>query len=206
MKKVLVSLILSVLISGLHVAAASATLWTGSLTNGAGTTYHNVRELDWEKVSVYANNLDFKFDGKLVGAHDTAGLPLPGSYDPAFTIHAEIKGNGSTTDDVFRIMYGSTILAQGTLDQDSYTAGTFTIRGTTTNDYGYFAPSVLGLNFGLRGSVTLSPFDPTLSSISDTHSFFDETATVPEPSSLLLAGVGLGMAAIFCRKRNRSKE
>lgn len=205
MRRKLLPFILATLIFAAHSDKVFATLWTGSVTNGVNATYQNVRELDWEKVSVFADDFDFVFDGKLVGAHDPFGVPLSGSFDPNFRIHAEIRGNSSDTDDFFSILYNSTILAQGTLDQNSYNPGTFVIKGTTTNDYGYFSPAVVGLGFGLRGSITLSPFDPNFSSISDTHSFFEDTAIVPEPSSLLLGCLGLGMAAIYCRKRNRGK-
>jgi hypothetical protein len=190
-KKICTVLSAAILIITAHTGLASATYWTGTVSTS--NIFANVSQFDWDKASGGATDSSLIFSSVLA---ELPGSNPVSSADSNFMLFVNLNVNSDISDDFFRISYLGADIVKGTLDQDSYLPGAFVVTGTVTQQLNntVISSNLVNYGFELAGSDTGSVFDVS-------SNFVEPASAVPEPSSILLTGLGLlGMAA-FVRKR-----
>lgn len=200
MKKSLLAISAALIFLGTLSGMANATPWVGT-ANFGGTSFNNVREFDWDFGPAFdILNQTLSLSGiQLTRLVDIDGITLSENLSE-LQLGAYYKQNG-LADDYFEITYNSVVIASGTFSEaDSFLdfdSNTYDFVGTVTSfDSLYFSPGISGFN--LIGSNTFGD------EFFDGSSTFTESAPVPEPSTMTLAG--LGLACLFRAVRRNRKN
>jgi hypothetical protein len=146
-----------------------------------------------------------------------AGAFTPGSFsDGDFTIRFHVHSLGAPITSIGLTGVSATVsgIGSATIDESSLPVGTPTdihytnANGVVTSNGGSIAYVPPQTDLNITKDVNFSAFDAGTTSIT-TMSAFDETFTqqsfVPEPASLIMAGLGCaGFAGYGLRKRRKS--
>lgn len=202
MKKQIRSFIVVALLTlWMSTGISHATQWVGDLTLGSETT-PSVSLFRWENKIITWDSITLSLQAELLSVIDTYQSEistLPNGTTT--TLNVEFRNDSDPYNDFFTMKNDSTLIASGLFDVNKsiydYDNGVFWLLGSVTSyasnvpGPGFSGPSITGFEF--FGSTDIAEV---------ANSYFTSSSAVPEPSTMMLSGLGLA-GLLFAARRKR---